>query len=330
MRSTPILASLTCSLLAGWSRPAPQEAGEGPWERWLAAEEGGYEAKPVADGRVLLVTSRRRGAGSLARTIERTLAFVDDLVPAKGDAATAVPAVFDLEDSDALGRLKAFLGAEYPYLAGWAASGGTGVGFVIEEPLCAAWLHEVPGVKKSEWKPENELTNRLAQALLVQRHGRLPQWLVQGLAWHVELETRRGIYCFPFRAGFVGKREHKGWYDALAASMGERGERPLAMTELTDWPRGTYDDGHAALAWGAGKLIARYFPDALPRILEELEAAYRTGGRVSHPDGSWESVPDYEVPPEEQQAILDAALGTDFLVELGRFARLGRSYVRPR
>ena len=241
-----------------------------------------------------------------------------------------MPVLVQLEDPAGLGRIKAHLGAEYPYLAGWAASGERGVGFVLEQPLAAAWPREVPGVEKSEWKPANELTNRLAQALLIQRAGRLPQWLTQGLAWHVELSVRRSIYCFPFRAGFVGKKEHKGWAKPLRALMAERGERPLAMRELTDWPRGTYDDRHAALAWGAGTLLAKYFPDALPGILADFEERTKAGGRITNADGSWEAVPDYEIPADEQLTILDARLEVRFLEELARFARQGRSYVRPR
>jgi len=322
------LATLTSSLLLALGG---QES-EGVLSAWLTAEDGAYVSTPLLDGRIELVHARRRSSSALARNVEKTVRAFDRLLPAEEAAPTEAetPVLVQLEDPEALGRIKAALGQRFPYLTGWAASGERGVGFVLEQPLLAGWLAEVPGVKKSEWKPGNELTNRLAQALLIQRAGRLPQWLTQGLAWHVELEVQNDIYCFPFRAGFVGKKEHKGWQRALKAMLGEGGQPAPSMTELASWPRGTYDDRHAALAWGAATLLAEYFPEALPGILSDLEARTREGGRITHPDGSWETVADYELPAEVQVEVLDARLGTSFLGELERFCRLGSSYVRPR
>jgi len=328
MNVLPGLATLTGSLLLALVASRDEQA----LSAWLAEEGGEYVSTPVLDGRIHLVHARRRSSGALKKGVEKTCRIFDRLLPLDVDADPDAPdpILVQLEDPAALGRLKTFLGREHAYLAGWAESGERGVGFVLEAPLIAGWLREVSGVKKSEWKPQNELTNRLVQALLIQRAGRLPQWLTQGLAWYVELEVKKSIYCFPFRAGFVGKKEHKGWQSALKAMMAESGERAPSMTELAGWPRGSYDDRHAALAWGAVTLLARYFPEALPLVVADFEERVRTGGRITHPDGSWESVPDYEIPPEEQRAILDERLGTSFLGELERFSRLGRSYVRPR
>jgi hypothetical protein len=326
MSVLPSLATLTSSLLLAFIGPRSEDA----LSAWFAEEEGKYVSTPVLDGRIHVVHASRRSSGALKKGVQKTCRAFDRILPPDADMDAPVPILVQLEDPAALGRLKTFLGREHPYLAGWAESGERGVGFVLEEPLIAGWLREVPGVKKSEWKPQNELTNRLVQALLIQRAGRLPQWLTQGLAWYVELEVKKSIYCFPFRAGFVGKKEHKGWQSALKAMLVESGQRAPTMTELAGWPRGSYDDRHAALAWGAATLLARYFPEELPLVVADFEERTRTGGRITNADGSWESVPDYEIPPDEQLAILDERLGTSFLGELERFCRQGRSYVRPR
>jgi hypothetical protein len=170
----------------------------------------------------------------------------------------------------------------------------------------------------------------LAQLLLNERHGRLPQWLALGLAWQLESTVCKSVYCFPYRSGFVGKTEHRGWAKELAAMIAARGEEPLAMEQLSGWTRGVWDDAHAALAWGAGAMLADHYDEELPRVLAALAALRDSEGRTTHADGSWEGIGNYEIPPEKQLAILDRELGVDFLVELARFCRLGRNYRRPR
>ncbi|MBM3992208.1 MAG: hypothetical protein FJ298_14535, partial [Planctomycetes bacterium] len=80
-----------------------------------------------------------------------------------------------------------------PYLAGWA-SGATPVpGFALEEPLAGAVVLGLPANK--EWNADNELVHRAAELAFHRRFGRQPYWLVQGFAWHAEMELCRGIYC---------------------------------------------------------------------------------------------------------------------------------------
>ena len=340
----PHRASTAATLVALLAVAAPavaqEAAGTGPdgagatWEAWAAerreaGEAPAYVLDPVGRTGVLLVRPSRRSAGRAKKAVERACDAFDELVPPPAQAELRTPVLLDLEDGASLGSAAAFLGRRHPYLAGWAAAAGEGVGFVLEDPLVAAWIQEVPGLGK-EWSPENELVNRLAQLLLVQRHGRQPQWLALGLAWVVELDVCKDVYCFPHRTGFVGKREHAGWAATLRLLREARGERPFSIDDLAGWPRGTYDDERAALAWGAATLLARHFADSLPALLAELAAVRDRDGRVTHADGSWDPVQGYEVPPETQREVLDRVLGCDFLAELGRFAAQGRAYSRRR
>ena len=303
-----------------------------PWAEEREAAGSAYEALAAADSRVLLWHSKRASASKLVRATEKTVRFFDALLPPRpsadpGAVEPRAAVLLELDGADALASVTAWLGAHFPHLAGWAAAGGSGLGFVLEDPLAAAWLAQAPELE--EWNPENELVNRLAQLLLLERDGRMPQWLAQGLAWYVELGVCRDVYCFPFRAGFVGKKEHKGWGRALAALIAERGEAGFGMDELAGWARGTYDEERAALAWGAATMLAGSYPGELAAVLSGLATIRDRDGRTLHADGSWEWTSGYEIPAESQRAVLDQALGVDFLAELARFARLGHGYRPP-
>lgn len=332
-------AALTLGLLTTPGLPADgttPETATDVWLEWtaerlIAGEAPGYVPEDAAKGRVVLLRSSGRSPGKAKKSIEKTCAAFDDALPApKGSAdAAPVPVLLALEDGPSMSSAVAFLGKRYPYLEGWAKGAVEGVGFVLEDPLSAAWLESVPGLEK-EWNPENEVVNRLAQLLLVARAGRQPQWLALGLAWCIELDVCKDIYCFPNRTGFVGKREHKGWDKVLVQLRESRGETPFTIDDLAGWTRGTYDDDHAALAWGAATLLAQHFEERLPQVVDELAGVRDRDGRTTHPDGSWEAVPGYEIAPEAQREILDRVLECDFLAELGRFAAEGRAYSRRR
>lgn len=336
------LASLAVPAPPPVHAQAPRADGEGRdaavdlwlgWvaERLLAGESPAYVPEDAAKGRLVLVRSSRRSPGKAKKAIERTCAAFDELLPPPEKPADGarVPVLLDLEDGPSLGSATGFLGKEFPYLAGWARSAGEGVGFVLEDPPTAAWVESVPGLEK-EWNPENELVNRLSQLLLLARGGRMPQWLSLGLAWCIELDVCKDIYCFPHRAGFVGKREHKGWAKQLGLMREARGEKPFSIDDIAGWARGTYDDERAAVAWGAATLLARTYGSHLPAVVDELARVRERDGRVTHPDGSWEAVPGYEIPPETQREVLDRVLGFDFFAELARFAAEGPAYVRRR
>jgi hypothetical protein len=256
----------------------------------------------------------------------------DDLFPPAGREAEAPPrrtaVLFPLSGPKAFASVAGFLGRKYPRLAAWAGAAPNGVGFLLEDPLCAGWLLDVP--KNEVWSPDNEQANRLARLLLAERYGRQPYWLAQGLAWELELEVCHDVYCFPFRTGFVAKKEHRRWPARLAALMAARGDRPLTLAELAAWPRNTWNQDLAVLSFGAAGLLARHYPDELPPVLAAFAAVRRQDGRTTHPDGSWELIPDYEIPAPKQLEILNHELGVDFEAELTSFAKHPKGYHRPR
>jgi hypothetical protein len=333
-----LLAAGLAAYGMGRAQEPAASAGQEPWSGWAAElllsddAPSTYAPNAVAEGRVVVWCSKRSKASRLTRAAERSLAAFDALVPPSTREKEAPPAhaavLFELANRESLESLTAYLGKRYESLAGWAPAAARGVGFALEEPLSAGWLLEVP--ENEVWSPENELVNRLARLLTLERFGRLPHWLEMGLAWHVELVVCKDVYCFPFRAGFVSKKEHKSWDARLAAAMAARGASPIGVEELSGWARGTWDEQRAPFAWGAAAMLARHYAAELPALLATYAGERRQHGRITHADGSWEALPDYELAPERERELLDAILGVDFAAELTRFARAPRSYRRSR
>ncbi|HUR26667.1 MAG TPA: hypothetical protein VM509_00655 [Planctomycetota bacterium] len=291
------------------------------WGAWAGAQ--GYVLDLDPDMRRLFIHREARSASSEAALLARALAAVDKLAPRpRGSAKPArVLAVLELDGPKDLGTLLDDLGQRFNYLATWARGEKGQLGFVLEEPLAAAFLATAPDVK--EWNPKNELVNRAAQLALFERFGRIPNWLMQGLAWHVELSVLNSIYCFPFRSGFVAKKEHKSWSEQLKSLVVPPGPevapRRLTIDDLTGWKRGTYENDRALIAWGAASFLAKKHPEALPLILDDLRVLREKESKLTKPDGSWQIDPDYEVPADKQLAILKARAGEDFFAELQRF-----------
>src|SRR5690349_12871019 len=211
---------------------AKAAATAGVWGAWAQAH--GYVLDLDPDATRLFVHAQSRGASSELAILTRSLALVDKLA---GKPADVVPAILELEGPKDFGALLDDLGKRFSYLTGWAQGEKQQLGFVLEEPLAAAFLATAPDVK--EWNPKNELANRAAQVGLHARFGRLPNWLMQGLAWHVELSVCGSIYCFPFRSGFVAKKEHRSWSQQLTALMAppapDGAPRKLAIEDLAGW-----------------------------------------------------------------------------------------------
>jgi hypothetical protein len=340
----------------------PDEVGAGPrsamefWRPW--AEEHGYRMALHDDGRVLLLHSERDRADDSMRLIAKTCAAVDAAAPpaAPRPAVSERPAdppvatdpgvepggftwswedtgpplgtqtcvVLELRENDEYEAALELLAAHYDYLKPWIDSVRGKSGFVLERPLCAAFLSRGPG--SEEWDPANELVNRTAQLLFLREYGRQPWWLAMGLAWYVEDDVRGSLYSFPYRDGFVGVTEHGGWDKALKRTYKKR--EAVAMDELAGWRRGAFDDEHARCAYGAAVFLARHHAEDLPAVLEELHATILREGRVTHPDGTWELIPDYEPPADSQREIVAKHLGPQWLDELLESFQKGRAY-RP-
>lgn len=308
------------------------------WKEWAESDELSgdlekrYSSVVAADSRVLLWYPKGEAKGKLTRASSKAVDAFDELFPPKTRESDAPPprtaVLLPLAGPKSFASVTEFIGRVVPRLAEWARTASRGVGFLLEDPLAAGWLLEVPD--REVFEPENELVNRLARLLTIERYGRVPFWLGQGLAWQVELDVCKDVYCFPFRSGFVSKKEHKSWPTRFTATMDARGERPITMEELSGWQRNTWDEEKALLAWGAVSMLAKHYEKELPGLLAAYARLRAKEGKKTEADGSWQWIPDYEISPEAEHEILDRELGVDFLAELNRFARKPRSYVRPR
>jgi len=209
-----------------------------------------------------------------------------------------------------------------PWLGEWAEARGKGAyGLVLPRPLLGAWLADAPA--NEEWDPRNELVNRLAQLIVIERAGVQPYWLLAGLAWEIELSVRGGIFCFPYRSGFVGVEEHGGWAARLSTLFAERAERPPTAGEIAGLKRGVYVDDQAAVAWGAARWLMKEQRAALPPLLADLDQVRRKQGIEVRQDGSWTTIPDWDWPDEVLDEILRRHLGPDAFERLGQAFRAG-------
>ena len=343
-----MLTALVCTALALVPLARPATAAEDPyeaaaleamdyWGDWVAEQllsgdlEARYSPLATSKGRVLLWIPRGAKSSKLKKSSEKALKAFDELfdgAPHVEGCAPRTAVLVPLAGPKSFASVTGYVAKKTPRLAGWAAGAARGTGFLLEEPLVAGWLQDVPEVEI--WSPENELTNRLARLLTLERFGRQPQWLAQGLAWHVELSVCKDVYCFPYRTGFVSKKEHKSWPKQLGDLMQARPERAVELAELSGWRRNTWDETSAALAWGAVTMLAKHYEEELPGVLAAFAAERVAHGRDVAEDGSWTWIADYEIPLERQAALLGEVLGVDFAAELDRYARKPKGYRRPR
>jgi len=289
------------------------------WKPWAA--QAGYRFDLDPDARLMLVTRRTGGKGEAQlRLVLRAQKWFDDLFgPGAADAAPTAAALV-LKDAKAHADVLSFVGKIEPHLASWASSaGGKELGFVLEKPLCGAFVETVPGVK--EWNPEHELLNRAVQLLFLRRAGTLPNWLAQGLAWEAERTVLGSIWCYPHRAGFVARSEHDAWPGELAAELENPALAVFSIEALAAWRRGTFDVESARRAWGLAHYLAREKGNVLGDVLEDLRAFREKNGRTTHADGSWELVPGYEVPAQAQVEILAKRCGDGWIEEAKVWSR---------
>lgn len=202
------------------------------------------------------------------------------------------------------------LAAKRSYLAAWQATAKKLPAFVLEEPLCGAYLEKAEG--QEEWSPEHELVNRTAQLLVLRRFGQQPNWLVQGLGWEAEMAFDGTLYCFPYRDQFVYAVEHGAWPNELKNAFEGRTE-PLRLQEVASWQRGRFEPEPARLAWGLVHYLASTSRAKLPLVLEDLRRFRDEHDRRSTGATTWERIAGYEVPTADQQALFEKHLGPDFL-----------------
>jgi len=304
-----ILATIVFSLFA--------DSGVESW-----ALERGYRPVVHEHGRVVLFvppdTRERDIARKLLPRIEKTLEKVGKyLLPPPDDGSETVAEILELRNLEDARSLRRYITERQAWFD--ARDDSSLVGFVIPRPLLGAWVREVPG--QEEWRPANELVNRLTQLVVLRRVGQLPFWIEQGLAWTVEQEVEGSIYCFPYRAEFVWASEHDRWDRRVRSLMAERRMKVVDLGTLASWPRATFDAESALLAWGVVHRIAREHPAQFPSILRELADLHEKQRWKKNPDGSEVTDPTYELPLEDQTRVLEKHLGEDFLEEISAALR---------
>lgn len=293
-------------------------------------------------GRVLLLSPvSERGVNQEFEWVESTLRVFDssfskpalkDLDLAGSDArrrgGERVSTLVRLENQEDYNSLLEHVAANDPSLTQWAWRSRVTTGFSIDEPLLGAWIDERGALADGQWREQNELTNRLAQTLICERFDRLPHWLAQGMAWHVELESTGSVYSYPNREGFKGLDEHRGWANRLSDEFRTNREI-LPLHELTGWHGPDFDESSAALAWGVVNYLERYRGDAASILAADLGAYSRHHGRVTAEDGTDAWREDWQVPFEVQMRALLHAGGPDVLEDVTECYRKGSRF-RPK
>ncbi|MBK7643300.1 MAG: hypothetical protein IPJ19_09645 [Planctomycetes bacterium] len=305
--------------------PESAQAALAAWEPFL--KSAGYRVDVDTKGRVLLCTSEKDShADALLRQLAKVDSWIDARFPASaGEAedktAPDCAALFVLRNPEDYAALLAQLAAVAPNLASWASQAGKETGFVLIDPLCAAFLESAPGMK--EWSPVHELIDRAAQLFFLQRHGEQPYWLQQGVAWAAEWAYDGTLYSFPYRSEFVFATEHGAWPGELRTLAKERGEKPIDLGEFCAMRRGSWDAQRARLSFGAASFLALQPGDKLAQALHDLRAFREDNNRTYKDDGSWVSDPSYEVPAEKQLELLEARLGPKLMERVTAFLAKG-------
>lgn len=330
--------------------PGEVLAAAAPWQEW-AARRGYHLWVSDAGDCVLLAEKRFSGVAEYLDLCRATIAAVDGFLPPRAADAPApapakpatrgsledfelpppgvqgpsevprrphqVPVLFAARNPPHYKEGLALLAEGNPWLTAWAQEIGTqSYGLALPQPLVGAWLIEAP--ENEEWDPRNELVHRLAQLLLMDRAGNLPYWMTVGTAWNVEQKVRGAIYCFPYRAEFVGVGEHGGWAAPLRARFGDPQAGPVDAAALCALQRGLYVDKYAATAWGGMRYLLAEHRAALPGLFADLDLAWRQGALEVAADGSWRSRPLWEWPLETQADLLTRHLGRDLWQALTR------------
>jgi len=313
----------------------------GAWGEWALAHEYHLTLDPTR--RVLLVHERpTKYLRRELRFVAEVLAFADRLFPEPEDAAATrllpgewtsgathsavpdeLPVLLIAKNVADYAAVLDTVAARNDYLADWTAVAKSQAGFVLSQPLLGAWLADGEGLE--EWSPDGELINRLTRMLLLQRFGRLPEWLSQGLAWQAEMELHKGIYCFPNRAEFVYASEHSGWGSLLANRFENRAQEPVTIEELCALTRTRFDSDAAIVGWGGASFLALHHAEAFPLLLADLVEERERKGRIQHGVTSWES-DKRDAPPEVQLEFLHERIGEDVLVEMTEYFRRGKRY----
>ncbi len=329
----------------------PEELGEdarAALTRWMPlAKRYGLELALSEDELLLLCIEK--GREEALETAEAAAAIVNALLPTpdRADAPKKLRVRIDRPDgsweeswssdntSERLGKGTAVLlqmreGVQYesllrrlksddPTLTDWAKMAKTQYGFAIPRPLVAAWIEG--GRINEEWNSKSELVHRAVSLLLWRNFGEIPFWIQLGLCWHVEMELCKGVWCFPYREGFVWASEHTGWDRTLKSRMKKRSKQPFSINDVTRMTREVvktsesdvpYRDSYLitygtirCIAWNTD--LSLYFAE----VCEALRIHRLENGRRWIDKENWELILGYRIPAEEQAAIFESVLGEE-------------------
>jgi hypothetical protein len=313
--------------------PEPAHAVLTAWEPFL--KRAGYRADADATGRTLLFTSEKSThTDDQLHQLAKVSAWFDAHLPAPAAAPKSAPvcaALFVVRDPEENAQLLAQLAQIAPALAGWTVDAKKDTGFVLSEPLCAAFLESAPALK--EWSPAHELVDRATQLLLVQRHGEQPYWIQQGLAWAAEWAYDGTLFSFPYRNEFIKVTEHAAWPGDLKTLVAARAPKLLELSEFALMRRGHWDPERARLAFGCASFLALQPGPKLGEALTQLAAFRDENNRKDKGDGTWTRDPLYEIPADKQLEILEAQLGPKLMERATAFLAKGadgfRALARP-
>ncbi len=302
------------------------------------AESQGYSLTLDPSGRVLLASER--GGKKVKKElglVKETLELVDSWIPEPvefpklwqkengaqesqewgwlGDPLReAIPIVFILKKGAHLESLLGSLAQTAPAIQPMLRGAGALSGFTLPTPLVTAYLES--GAILEEYSTQHELVHRLTHLLMLQRAGRIPQWLLSGLCWEAEWGLGDGIWCFPWRDEFVFTVEHVAWPRLArdhAKAVGRKGI--LGAEDLFALQRRRFVRKDAVLAFGAASFLARKHTEHLSTFLREL-AADRARGTYQDLGEYWNLDPSYTTSTERQLEILQGLVGEDVLKEV--------------
>ena len=229
---------------------------------------------------------------------------------------TQTVTLFIATDQSDFESLLAELARGFPWLEVWAREAKALQGFVLGDPLAAAYLERPDGVE--EWDPDHELVSRLARLCLLRRFGELPNWFVQGYAWASEIGLLGSVYCFPWRDEFVWATEHDGWPRIVRERYMKAHLKP---SDFMGWRRGKYLEPEAKASYGMCAYLVARERDKLPLLLDQLRVFREEHGRIQDDPSSWRRNLDYEIPVVDQNKLFVEALGPDYLEHATFFFR---------
>jgi hypothetical protein len=245
--------------------------------------------------------------------------------------------LLEMREGDHYEALLRSLTSEDPTLKEWARTVRNQYGFSIPRILTAAWI--AGGRINEEWSANSEIVHRTVGLLLYRNFGELPFWFQLGLCWHVEMELCDGVWCFPYRDGFVWASEHSGWSRTLASRMRRRPKQPYSLEDVTCMTRKVvrtsesdipYRDEYL-LTWGTLRALAwnEDLSIELSKLCEALREHRLENGRRWVDKENWELIIGYRIPTEEQVAIFESVLGEDVWSVLDAALRKGAPKPSP-